>query len=97
MTAPASGSSYRLELILRKPRLGWFPRPTVVLDGRGQPAQWGTGTWQVSTERDTTIEVFLFNRLWRFGAAKMVIGETRPSSLVYSAPWLPFRPGKFSG
>lgn len=94
VTSSASASTYRLELTLRKPWFGWFPKPTVVVDGRGQPAQWGTGTWQVSTEGPTTVKVFLFNRLWKFGGADFVLGTEQPAVLVYSAPWLPFLPGK---
>jgi hypothetical protein len=86
----------RLTLTLLKPWLGWFPRPTVVFDGRGQPAQWGTGTWRLPEERPTTIKVFLFNRLWSFGAASFTIGADAPHALVYRAPWLPFLPGRLT-
>ncbi|MET0853666.1 MAG: hypothetical protein ABWY30_03485, partial [Microterricola sp.] len=63
----------RLELTLRKPWFGAFLKPTVVFNGRGQPAQWGTGTWQVSADAPTEVTVFLFNRLWRFGTAEITI------------------------
>lgn len=94
VASPASASSRRFELTLRKPWLGWFPKPTVVFDGRGQPAQWGTGTWQASAEGSTAVSIFLFNRLWKFGAAEFVLDADKPVALVYSAPWLPFLPGK---
>jgi hypothetical protein len=93
VTSPEQNPRPRLEFTLRKPWLGWFPRPTVEFEGRGQPAQWGTGTWQLPAERPTTIKVFLFNRLWKFGAAEVVVGGEPPAALVYSAPWLPFLPG----
>jgi hypothetical protein len=97
VTVPAPKPTYRLELTLRKPWLGWFPKPTVALDGRGQPAQWGKGTWQISAESETSIEVFLFNRLWRYGSARVVLdGDGRTTALVYSAPWLPFGSGRIS-
>lgn len=84
----------RFELVLVRPRLSINPgvRPTVVLDGRGQPAQWGTGTWQRPIG-DTTIGVFLFNRAWRYGEAEAVLpeGTTR---VVYRAPRLPFGRGR---
>jgi hypothetical protein len=83
--------------VLRKPWFGWYPKPTVVFDGRGHPAQWGTGTWQASGDETTTVRVFLFNRLWTFGNAEHVVetsDHTEPITLVYSAPWLPFLPGR---
>jgi hypothetical protein len=79
----------RIELTLSKPPLGLYPKPTVVVGGRGQPAQWGTGTWQV--EQGATIGVYLFNRLWRFGQASLVVDGTA-SVLRYRAPWLPVGP-----
>lgn len=91
MNLPSPESPQRFELTLRKPRFGWYPRPTVIFDGRGHPAQWGTGTWQLSGDGPTTIKVFLFNRLWRFGTAEFTV--ERPMALVYSPPWLPFFPG----
>lgn len=87
----------RFELVLVKPALGWFPKPTVVLNGRGQPAQWGSGTWQIGGGGSATIQVFLFNRLWKYGVADFTIGAEPPAALVYSAPWLPFLPGKLRG
>lgn len=83
----------RLQLTLRKPWLGWFPKPTVVVGGRGQPAQWGTGTWQIPVDRGT-IGVYLYNRLWKFGAAEYSLDGDVPTLLVYTAPWLPFLPGR---
>jgi hypothetical protein len=86
---------YRLELTLRKPAVGFFPKPTVVLNGRGQPAQWGTGTWQVTVSDGATIGVYLYNRLWKFGAAEFSLDGEAPTALVYHAPVLPFLPGRF--
>jgi hypothetical protein len=86
----------RLELVLHKPWLGWFPKPTVVFDGRGQPAQWGTGTWMIPADATTTVGVFLFNRLWRFGAAEIVIEGDGAVAVRYSAPLLPFLPGRMT-
>ncbi|MBG6240046.1 hypothetical protein IWX78_003037 [Mycetocola sp. CAN_C7] len=86
--------SERIELTLHKPRIGWYPKPTVVFNGRGQPAQWGTGTWQVSSVGTTDVTVFLFNRLWKFGYARITLEPGHPTTLRYSAPWLPFGPGR---
>lgn len=86
----------RLELTLRKPRIGWFPKPTVVFNGRGQPAQWGTGTWQVSADAPTEVTVFLFNRLWKFGQAEITVAPGTAVALRYTAPLLPVGPGRLA-
>lgn len=87
----------RIELTLHKP---WFAmyagvRPTVVIDGRGQPAQWGLGTWQVSSTQPVQIGVFLFNRVWRFGQAEFALAPDHAPALEYRAPALPFLRGRF--
>lgn len=82
----------RIELLLEKPPVGWYPKPTVVIEGRGQPAQWGRGTWQV--EAGSTVGVFLFNRLWRFGSAEATLSDEVPAILRYRAPLLPFGRGR---
>ncbi|MHC5794644.1 hypothetical protein ACVXZ4_00650 [Lacisediminihabitans sp. FW035] len=91
-TEPPDGSR-RFELTLRRPWFGLVPKPTVVFDGRGNPAQWGTGTWMVPTEGTTVVGVYLFNRLWRFGEAEISLDGRGPSAVTYSAPWLPFLRG----
>ncbi|WP_165068034.1 hypothetical protein [Marisediminicola senii] len=98
-SAQQSGDSYRLRLTLRKPRIAlwWNVRPTVVIDGLGHPAQWGTGTWQVTRDRTgaagASIGVYLFNRVWRFGAAQLDL-DGYPEDVEYVAPVLPFLPGR---
>lgn len=83
----------RISLTLRRPWFGWHPRPTVVFGGRGQPAQWGTGTWQLPAG-DTTISVFLYNRAWRYGEAEIEIGaDEQVDAVQYRAPVLPFLRG----
>lgn len=64
------------------------------MSGRGQPAQWGTGTWQVSATEPEEIAVFVFNRLWRFGRATYRLQPGGDARLEYRAPWLPFLPGR---
>ena len=91
--APASR---RIELDLHKP---WFSltagiRPTVVIGGRGQPAQWGVGTWQLPAQETVVVRVFLFNRLWRFGQAEFALRPEHPPALVYRAPVLPYLRGR---
>ncbi|MET4638280.1 hypothetical protein [Mycetocola sp. 2940] len=86
--------SERLELTLRKPWFGAILKPTVVFNGRGQPAQWGTGTWQVSAEAPTEVSVYLYNRLWKFGHAELLLAPGAPEPLAYSAPWLPVGRGR---
>ena len=86
----------RIELTLRKPWFGlyWGIRPTLVIGGRGQPAQWGIGTWQVPADETVAIGVFLFNRVWRFGSARHALEPRDPPALVYRAPALPFLRGR---
>ena len=86
----------RIQLTLHKP---WFAlyarvRPTLVIQGRGQPAQWGIGTWQLPSDQTVVVGVFLFNRLWRFGQAEFALEPAHAPSLVYHAPPLPFLRGR---
>jgi hypothetical protein len=95
MSAPHAASR-RIELTLHRP---WFAlyagiKPTLVIDGRGQPTQWGLGTWQVPADRTVTLGVFLFNRLWRFGQAEFTLEPDDPPAVVYRAPALPFTAGR---
>ncbi|MDQ0644095.1 hypothetical protein [Microbacterium murale] len=90
------GGTRRIELTMHKP---WFAlyagvRPTLVIAGRGQPTQWGLGTWQVPSDETVTLGVFLFNRLWRFGEADFTLHPDDSSALEYRAPVLPFAPGR---
>jgi hypothetical protein len=92
----AHAASRRIELTLHRP---WFAlyagiKPTLVIDGRGQPTQWGLGTWQVPADRTVTLGVFLFNRLWRFGQAEFTLEPDDPPAVVYRAPALPFTAGR---
>jgi hypothetical protein len=89
----AAESPRRVELVLRRPRLGWFPKPTVVIDGRGHPAQWGVGTWQIPDDGDATIGVYLFNRLWRYGSAECQLGA-EVTRITFRTPLLPFLRGR---
>ncbi len=86
----------RIELNLHKPwfALYWGIRPTLVIGGRGQPAQWGIGTWQVPADESAVVGMFLFNRVWRFGRAEFVLEPQHPPALVYRAPALPFLRGR---
>lgn len=75
----------RLQLTLKRPMLslyGWL-KPTVVIDGRGYPGQWGTGTWQVPSEGATVVGVYLYNRLWKFGQAEYRLDPGQPAVLEY--------------
>lgn len=88
-------SPRRIELTMHKP---WFAlyagiRPTLVIDGRGQPTQWGIGTWQVPAGDEAVLGVFLFNRMWRFGQAEHTLAPD-DIALEYRAPALPFLPGR---
>lgn len=86
----------RIEFTLQKP---WFAlyagiRPTLVIAGRGQPVQWGLGTWQVPAGETVVLGVYLFNRVWRFGQAEFALEPHDPPALVYRAPALPFARGR---
>ena len=69
--------------------------PTLVIDGCGQPTQWGSGAWQVPAEEPVELRVFLFNRGWRFGEAAAVVEPGPTGPLVYRAPILPIGAGRF--
>ncbi|MCU1560401.1 hypothetical protein [Mycetocola sp.] len=86
--------SERLELTLRRPWFGALLKPTVVFNGRGQPAQWGTGTWRVSADGQTQVSVFLYNRLWKFGQVDVLVTPGALTPLVYVAPLLPVGRGR---
>ncbi|PYI40209.1 hypothetical protein CVS30_01445 [Arthrobacter psychrolactophilus] len=89
-----TSTTRRFELTLHKPWFGWFPKPTVVVDGVAQPSQWGTRNWKVPGTEPVTVSIFLFNRLWKFGEADFTVAAGGSGSWRYSAPWLPFLPGK---
>jgi hypothetical protein len=92
----AEPASPRVVLDLVRPRLSLHlgVRPTVVVDGRGQPAQWGVGTWQLPTG-DAVLAIYLFNRVWRYGAAEATI-PPGTTGVVYTAPRLPFGRGRIT-
>lgn len=89
-------ASPRVIVELVRPRLSLHTgvRPTIVVDGRGQPAQWGVGTWQLPTG-DAALAIYLYNRIWRYGAADAVLppGTTH---VEYVAPRLPFGRGRIT-
>ena len=92
VTTPA-----RITITFRKPWLKLYAgiRPTLVIGGRGQPTQWGEGTWQVPADQsgDRTLSVYLFNRMWRFGLAE-IRATPDDEALIYVAPVLPFGRGR---
>jgi len=94
----STSAARRIELTLHKPWFALYVRikPTLVIAGRGQPVQWGLGTWQVPADQPVVLGVFLFNRLWRFGQAEFVLEPTHPPALEYRAPALPFLRGRMS-
>ena len=98
MNAADAPAPRRIELTMSRP---WFAlyagiRPTLVIDGRGQPTQWGIGTWQIPSDETVTLRVFLFNRLWRFGRAEITVSSDHPTALVYRAPAVPFLRGRLA-
>lgn len=89
-TASAPASTRRITLDLRRPplRVTFGVRPTVVVDGRTEPAQWGVGTWLVPADRPVEVTVFLFLRGVRFGRAS-IAAHPEQTRVEYRAP-LPF-------
>jgi len=92
----SDATTRRIELTLHRP---WFAlyfrvKPTLVIAGRGQPVQWGVGTWQVPADQTVVLSVFLFNRVWRFGQADAALEPEQTPAVVYRAPALPFRRGR---
>lgn len=95
-SAAGTGPTRRIELTMHRP---WFAlyagiRPTLVLGGRGQPTQWGVGTWQVAAGETVVLGVYLFNRVWRFGTAEFELDAEHSPALEYRAPALPFLRGR---
>ncbi|MDY0910881.1 hypothetical protein [Microbacterium sp. CFBP9034] len=86
----------RIDITLHKPWFALYARvkPTLVVDGRGHPAQWGVGTWQVPVDRTVQVSVYVFNRVWRFGQAEFAFEPGHTPALVYRAPALPFLRGR---
>ncbi len=63
----------------------------MTVDGVGQPAQWGTGTWALG-EDGAELGVYCYNRAWRFGAAALRVDPAAADTalvLEYRAGLLP--------
>jgi hypothetical protein len=91
-TLPSGTTRRRVELRITRPLLTWFARPTVTIDGVGQPAQWGVGTWAVPEDTDTVIGVSCYNRAWRWGTATVVVTPA-DRGFEYRVGVLPLGPG----
>ena len=91
-------STRRVTIHLHRPVLAPYfgLRPTIVIEGRAQPTQWGTGTWQVPADADAHVSVFLFRFGITSGRASAVLRPDDAPSLRYRAPWLPFLRGRFA-
>jgi hypothetical protein len=92
---PSGTTRRRVELRLHRPWFAWGARPTVSVDGVGQPAQWGSGTWALPDDGDVEFTVFCINRGWRFGAASVRVPTASAAGAVieYRAGALPVGPG----
>ncbi|MBM7476367.1 hypothetical protein [Curtobacterium herbarum] len=92
---PSGTTRRRVELRLHEPWFAWGARPTVVVDGVSQPAQWGSGTWALPDAGSVEFAVFGINRRWRFGAASVRVDAAAAAGAVieYRAGALPFGPG----
>lgn len=94
MTAPTR----RITLDLRRwpLRATFGVRPTVIVDGRSEPAQWGVGTWLIAADRPIEVTVFMFAVGIRFGVASFEVSPTE-DRVEYRAPLLPFLRGTLRG
>ncbi|WP_224763623.1 hypothetical protein [Salinibacterium sp. ZJ70] len=90
---PASARRITLNLTRGPLHATFGVRPTVVIDGRTEPSQWGVGTWQVPDDRPVEVTVFLFSRGLRFGRRTALL-HPEHSRLDYRAPILPFLPAR---
>ena len=91
MTAPTRRIS--VDLRRRPLRVTLGLRPSVVIDGRTEPAQWGVGTWLVAADRPVALTVFMFAAGIRFGAASYTVSPD-DARVEYRAPVLPFLRGR---
>lgn len=86
----------RVSIELRGGALGLVGiKPTIVISGRAQPAQWGVGTWQLPAEGDAEFSVFLYRFGVTWGRASATLRATDAPMLRYRAPVLPFARGRF--
>ena len=88
----------RVSIDLRRWPLGIYfgLKPTIVIEGRAQPTQWGVGTWQLPADRDAEIAVFLYQAGMTWGRAAITLRPDDAPALEYRAPWLRFRPGRLT-
>lgn len=94
-TVPAP--TRRASIDLRGGLLGFVGiRPTIVIGGRAQPAQWGVGTWQLPADADADVAVFLYRFGVTWGRASATLRPTDAPALVYRAPVLPFLKGRLA-
>lgn len=77
-------------------RLTLGVRPTVVVNGRTEPAQWGVGTWLVPADRPVAVAVFAFVAGIRWGYARFT-ADPDAERIEYRAPLLPFMRGRMRG
>ena len=87
----------RVTIDLRRPLFAPYfgLRPTIVIEGRAQPTQWGVGTWQLPADGETEVSVYLFRWGVTSGRASRILTSTDAPTLRYRAPWLPFLAGRF--
>ena len=88
----------RVTIDLHRPFLAPYfgLRPTIVIEGRAQPSQWGAGTWQLPADRASDVSVFLYRFGVTSGRASVVLKPMDAPALRYRAPWLPFLGGRFA-
>ena len=68
-------------------------QPCITINGAAQPAQWGTGRWDVPRDEAVTITVWAQRGGMQFGVAHYVLAPGGPSEIEYKAPSILDRPG----
>ncbi len=78
----------RVSIDLRRWPLGVYfgLKPTIVIEGRAQPTQWGVGTWQLPADRDTEIAVFLYQAGMTWGRATTTLRPDDAPALESRSP-----------
>ena len=84
-----------LTLTTTKRAGGEYRRKTlaIAIDQVPQTARWGTGSWQVASDRPVTVTVCIFDKQRRLGFAEYVLPPGAPADLEYKAPALYDAPG----
>ena len=68
-------------------------QPAISINGVAQPAQWGTGRWDVPRDEPVVIRVGSFSGSMHYGMVEYVLQPDAPADIEYKAPAVLDRPG----